>query len=85
MNERRKELRKELEKEDYNKKNIDAVVAHLRDLQGQMITLRVDHFLQMKGVLTPEQFKQMTEMKAEKGHRRRHGKKRGDGRGYCGF
>ncbi|MGB2600839.1 MAG: periplasmic heavy metal sensor [Candidatus Omnitrophota bacterium] len=82
MNEQRKELRKELEKKEYSKKDIDATVAQMKYLQGDMITQRVDHFLQMKEVLTPEQFKQMTEMKEKKGHRKRHGKKSGE---YSGF
>jgi Spy/CpxP family protein refolding chaperone len=78
MNEQRKELRNELEKEDYSKGNIDATVARMKGLQGQMISQRVDHFLQMKDVLTPEQFKKMTEMKERKGRRRHHRKGRGE-------
>lgn len=82
MNAQRKGLRDELEKEDYSKGNIDATVARMKDLQGQMITQRVDHFLQMKDVLTPEQFKKMTDMKARKGRRRHHGKGGGESHGF---
>jgi Spy/CpxP family protein refolding chaperone len=69
MNENRQALREELLKDDYSKAAVKKTVSEMKDVQGEMIEQRVDHFLQMKEVLTPEQYRKFTEL-AEKKHQK---------------
>jgi Spy/CpxP family protein refolding chaperone len=73
MNENRQDLREELLKDDYSKTAVKRTVREMKGIQGDMIEQRVDHFLQMKEVLTPEQYRKFTEL-AEKKRKRSKGK-----------
>ncbi len=58
--EKQKELAEELEKESTNRSAINALAAHLKDIQGQMIDHRIDSVLAVKEILTPEQFQKFS-------------------------
>ncbi len=66
MNENRQALREELLKDDYSKTAVKKTVREMKDIQGDMIEQRVDHFLQMKEVLTSEQYRKFTELAERK-------------------
>ncbi len=62
----RKELREELKKPSSDRGKINDIVARMKDLQGEMIDNRVDHFLETKEVLTDEQFRKFQGLLKEK-------------------
>jgi len=63
------ELRHELEKDVIDKETINGIVQELKDLQGKTIEQRVEMVLQMKEILTPEQFEKLQSMHGRKKHR----------------
>jgi Spy/CpxP family protein refolding chaperone len=78
LKETRSTLREELRKADPDKNAINSTTSDMKALYGKLIDYRVDNFLKMKEILTPEQFKKLTEMgehhrekRGWKGHRER--------------
>ena len=65
MKSKREELRAELQKPDTDKARINAVVTEMKALQSKQIDQRVDNFLGMKEILTPEQFEKFISLKEE--------------------
>ncbi len=79
---KRRELREELYKENTDKAKIESIASELKKLNAQRIDRHVQGILQMKAMLTPEQFKKLSSLKQErmgrlpeglKGKGRRHG------------
>ena len=62
----RKALHEELQKPETDRTAIDNIVYRMKEAQGQLIDQRVDSFLAMKKILTPEQFQKMGEMKEDR-------------------
>ena len=62
----REGLRNELNKGDSNPKEIERLSSEIKRLQGEMLDLHIKSVLNMKQVLTPEQFKQFQEKAKEK-------------------
>ena len=58
-------LQEELQKPVTDEGKIDSIVKELKDLQGKQIENRVDHFISMKEILTPEQFQKFIDLKEE--------------------
>ncbi|MDP8298735.1 MAG: Spy/CpxP family protein refolding chaperone [Candidatus Tantalella remota] len=59
----RQVLRQELQNLETDKAAIDRTVLSMKELQGKMIDQRVEGFLAMKEILTPEQFQKLGERK----------------------
>jgi Spy/CpxP family protein refolding chaperone len=78
LKEKQKELRDELNVYDSDKRRVRGLVSEVKDLQGELIDLRVRSIMDTKEVLTEEQFGKFTaKMKKHKGQRgRRVNKKR---------
>lgn len=57
----KKALKEELDKPVSDQKTINSLVAEIKTGQGQLVDLRVNSILAIKGILSPEQFAQMTE------------------------
>ncbi|MCX6356885.1 MAG: Spy/CpxP family protein refolding chaperone [Candidatus Aureabacteria bacterium] len=71
---KRGELREEMDKEKTDKAKIESIGADLKRIEAQRIDQEISGILQMKEILTPEQFKKMSAMREEhKGGK--HGKK----------
>ena len=83
MKENRHALRDELKTYDTDTSAINSTVAKMKTLQSEMIDLRVASFLQMKKILTPEQYEKLQEMKGQRKSKRsgRHGRKNRKGAG----
>jgi len=76
----RKTLHEELKKYDSDRGVIAATLSKVNDLQGKLMQEKTESFLQMKEILTPEQFQKMSELKDAQ--RAKKGKKgKGDGSG----
>jgi Spy/CpxP family protein refolding chaperone len=77
----RESLRTELTKEDLNMENIDRLQAELKDLHARMADDRLEGMLEVRDILTPEQFAQFLELKGGCGpkKRMRHGPTDRDG------
>ncbi len=75
MREKRKELRKELEKKHSDEKKIRKIANALKKIQGRMIDNRIDGILTVKAILSPAQFKKFNEK--IKGMMGKRGKRRG--------
>ncbi|MEA3489379.1 MAG: Spy/CpxP family protein refolding chaperone [Candidatus Omnitrophota bacterium] len=72
----RHDLSEELQETYSSRKKIKRVVSDMKKLQAKQIDQRVDNFLDMKKILTPDQFEEFMELKEErKHHRRDHGRK----------
>lgn len=76
MKANREALKAELQKPETDKAAIDKTVAAMKDAQGKLIDLRVQNFMQMKEILTPEQFQKMSELKEDHKGKKRNGGKR---------
>jgi Spy/CpxP family protein refolding chaperone len=80
MNIKRSELKLELDKPETDKKKVAEIVAEMKKLEGEKIDQRVNSILELKELLTPEQFEKLPhpEMKGRDGkeHGRWHGKRR---------
>ena len=73
----RKALHEELKKPETDRTAIDNIVYRMKEAQGELIDQRVNRFLAMKKILTPEQFHKMGEMKEAK--KKEWGEKKGRG------
>ncbi len=67
---KRHELRAEMDKDATDKAKLDSIATELKNLQGQRISQEIKGILQMKEVLTPDQFKKLNAMREN----RKHGK-----------
>lgn len=77
LKEKREAIRQEFEKADFNEARIRALHNELKALQDQKEELRLEGILEVRKILTPEQFKKFMEMKKDKmgfGKGERHGK-----------
>ncbi len=78
----RQALKQELQKPEIDKAAVDRTVSSIKELQGKMIDQRVEGFLAMKAILTPEQFQKLGEMKEshkkDRKGRGKGGKRQGD-------
>lgn len=61
------ELRHELEKKDTDKAAVEAIVKDLKGLQGTMLEQRVNSILELKKILTPEQFEKLRAFEQKRG------------------
>ena len=57
---KRGELREEFDKQTPDKGKLESITSELKRLEAQRIDQRVKNILQMKEMLTPEQFKKMS-------------------------
>ena len=62
----REALKEELGKYRSDPAAIDTTVARIKDVQARLIDYRVDRFLQMKRILSREQFEKMSQMKGQR-------------------
>lgn len=69
---KRRELRAEIDKETTDRARIDSIAAELKNLECRRIDQRIKGILQMKELLTPEQFKQLHALREGK-MGRKHG------------
>ncbi|MFC1644195.1 Spy/CpxP family protein refolding chaperone [Candidatus Omnitrophota bacterium] len=76
LKEKRKALHAELKNYDSDESTIKSTVAELKTIQGQMLDQKVNSFLGMKKILTPEQFQKMNELRDEK-RKQKHEKMQG--------
>ena len=77
LKEKRGELRNELNVYDSNTRKVRSLVSEVKDLQGELIDLRVQSIMDTKEILTEEQFGKFTaKMKKHKGQRGRKGNKK---------
>ena len=75
---KRLELKQELEKKDFDKGKVYALIAEIESLMGEQLEQRVEAILSMKRILTPEQFEkfqQKTKMRKGKAAGRQQGKR----------
>ncbi len=75
MKDKREALRNELEKPDFSVERVKAIHGELKEIQNKVADQRLDRILQVRQILTPEQFKrlhELTEKEWEKGGRK-HG------------
>jgi Spy/CpxP family protein refolding chaperone len=80
MKQKKEALKQELEKPDMDEAKVKALHAEMQELHRQAADHRLQGILEVRKILTPEQFKQFHEMMHEK--RGRHGgmgKERGPG------
>jgi Spy/CpxP family protein refolding chaperone len=76
LKDKRSELRQELDKPDSDKAKIDSIVADMKELEGDLIELRVQKVLQMKAILSHEQFEKLRSFNHhEKGRGKKGGKR----------
>lgn len=62
MMEKHRALRKELEKSDTDKANVDRLLKDLKELHGKHLDSMVNRVVEMKQILTPEQFEKMNKI-----------------------
>jgi len=55
---KRLELREELEKTDSDQAKIDSIASELKDIMSQQVERRIQDIMEVKAILTPEQFEQ---------------------------
>lgn len=60
MKELKEALRQELEKESLDMAKINQIQAQIKEAQAQMMDNRLEGVLELRGVLTPEQYKEFT-------------------------
>ena len=73
-------LQHELDKKDVDEKALREIVDELKKLQGDMIEQRVDSVLQIKQILTPEQFEKLQTLGKSKKQRGFKGRIKGSPR-----
>lgn len=66
MKENRKALAEELKKENPDRRNINRIASQMKEVQGEIIDQRIDNFLEMKKILTPEQYQKLSEIREKK-------------------
>ena len=64
---KRESLRAELEKPDLNEGIVKSLSEELKTLQNRLADLRLDGILEVRKILSPEQFKKFGELMREKG------------------
>lgn len=77
-------LRQELNKPESDEKIIDKTTAYISEIQAKMVKLRARKILEIKKVLTPEQFRKFNELAEEKHKSYKKGFKRGFKKGRFG-
>lgn len=71
----RRALADELRKPGPDRAAIDRIAADIKDVQSRITDQRIESFLAVKEILTPEQFEKMTELRENKmGGKRRRGR-----------
>ncbi len=84
MRQKREALQAEIEKPDMNMSQVNALQAELKSVQEKLADQRLEGILEVRKILTPEQFKKFHEITRREGRRggaRGNGKGRGPGRG----
>lgn len=71
LREVRKQLKDELDKADTDIAKVKGLTAQLKELEAQMIDSRVSRIVEMKKILTPEQYKQLQQKMQERIKERR--------------
>ncbi len=86
MKDKRKALNEEFDKPDFSEDRARAIQGEIKDLQGKMADGRLERLLEMKKILTPDQFKKFRELTREewgkdgkRGHDGHHGEHHGSG------
>ena len=74
LKDERKKLKEELEKPESDKRAIKAIAKNIKKMQADLVDKKIDSVLEVKSILTPEQFIQFKE-KLEKVHRRKKDRK----------
>lgn len=77
MKAKRLELKAEFDKTTPDDAKVAAIVSELKKLSGQMIEMRVESIRSLKEILTPEQFKSMSDKMEKKKGRWHKGKGEG--------
>lgn len=77
VRENRNALHEELQKTDLDTGEINKITSNLKGLQGEKIDYMVDNVIQMKKILTPEQYEKLSQLKDARKERRQQ-KKQGD-------
>jgi Spy/CpxP family protein refolding chaperone len=72
LREKRQALKEELEKPDYNPERIKQMHGEMKDLRNKKDDLRLNGILEVRKILTPDQFKKFHELT----HDKRKGKER---------
>ena len=62
---KREEIRKEMEKADFDVNKVRAINNELKSLENNMADQRLEGILEVRGILTPEQFSKFNELKEE--------------------
>jgi len=77
------DLKREMAAENPDKTKINKLVDHLSQVRARMAKARVNHLLDVRSILTTEQWNRLKELRAKFGHRqgRRGGNAMGKGRG----
>ena len=78
-------LRKELKNCDSDESAIKSTVTRLKKVQAQLLDQKVDNFLAMREILTPEQFRKMNELREERRKQRlekKQGRKKHPGKRF---
>jgi len=83
IREKHRELREELDRETTDSEKLASIVSDLKSLEAQRIDQKVKSIVQMKEILTPEQFQKMQSMH-KKHWKEGHGKKGKKGHRRCG-
>jgi Spy/CpxP family protein refolding chaperone len=66
----REALREALKKPELDIEDVNSASERVKDTQGVLVDHRVESFLSMREILTPEQFEKMMEMKSDMGTKR---------------
>lgn len=66
IKETRERLQKELSEITLNQKEIDLIISNLKDLDKEMITLKINGIIEIRKTLTEEQYKELRSLKDKK-------------------
>ncbi len=78
----REELDELLRASSVDKNAIDNKIAEISKMTAEKMNARIDHLLEVKKILTPEQFNTFLDLKKEKMQNKRKGKGKGKGKGH---
>jgi Spy/CpxP family protein refolding chaperone len=70
LREKQKELKAELEKEVSDRGKVDRISKDIKQLQGERVDHRIEGVLQMKEILTPEQYRKFHQKTRPQGRKR---------------
>jgi Spy/CpxP family protein refolding chaperone len=70
LREKQKELKAELEKEVSDRKELERISKDIKRLQGERVDHRIEGVLQMKEILTPEQYRKFHQRTRPQGRKR---------------